>query len=133
MNKEFIPYEEALALKELGFDEPCLDHWYSKDKKHKLNFVSGGVSDFDSFIKAPLYQQAFRWFREEHSLFHNIWNCTHGEPTTKIPWGFAFSIDEDWVCIVGKKDGVFKKYYNTYEEAELECLRTLIKIAKEKK
>ena len=24
MNKEFIPYEQALELKELGFDEPCL-------------------------------------------------------------------------------------------------------------
>jgi hypothetical protein len=24
MKKEFIPYEQALALKELGFDEPCL-------------------------------------------------------------------------------------------------------------
>jgi len=23
MNKEFIPYEQALELKELGFDEPC--------------------------------------------------------------------------------------------------------------
>ncbi len=22
MNKEFVPYEQALALKELGFDEP---------------------------------------------------------------------------------------------------------------
>ena len=24
MEKEFIPYKQALALKELGFDEPCL-------------------------------------------------------------------------------------------------------------
>mgnify|MGYP007090448756 CR=1 FL=1 len=23
MNKEFVPYTEALALKELEFDEPC--------------------------------------------------------------------------------------------------------------
>jgi hypothetical protein len=23
MEKDFIPYEESLALKELGFDEPC--------------------------------------------------------------------------------------------------------------
>jgi hypothetical protein len=30
MNKEFIPYEQALDLKELGFDEPCFG-WYSKD------------------------------------------------------------------------------------------------------
>ena len=24
MEKEFVPYEQALELKELGFDEPCL-------------------------------------------------------------------------------------------------------------
>ena len=24
MNKEFVPYEQALDLKELGFDEPCI-------------------------------------------------------------------------------------------------------------
>jgi hypothetical protein len=27
MEKDFIPYEEALALKELGFDEPCFCNW----------------------------------------------------------------------------------------------------------
>ena len=32
MNKEFIPYEQALELKELGFDEECFG-WYSKDGK----------------------------------------------------------------------------------------------------
>ena len=30
MNKEFIPYEQALALKELGFDEPCFGHYLMK-------------------------------------------------------------------------------------------------------
>ena len=29
MNKEFIPYEQALALKELGFDEPCFGQYLS--------------------------------------------------------------------------------------------------------
>ena len=29
MEKEFIPYQEALLLKELGFDEPCFTHYFS--------------------------------------------------------------------------------------------------------
>ncbi len=29
MKNEFIPYEQALALKELGFNEGCL-MWYNK-------------------------------------------------------------------------------------------------------
>jgi hypothetical protein len=31
MKKEFISYEQALALKELGFDEPCFGYWKSKN------------------------------------------------------------------------------------------------------
>ena len=27
MKKEFIPYKQALLLKELGFDEPCLGYY----------------------------------------------------------------------------------------------------------
>ena len=48
MNKEFIPYEQELELKELGYvAEPIVDSWRS----------------------LTLYQQAFRWFREKHQLF----------------------------------------------------------------
>lgn len=140
MEKEFCLYEEALALKELGFAEPCVGGYPDDEIKTKvclMNILSDGLlknpEDEDCICLAPLYQQVFRWFREEHSLFHNIWNYTHCEPTNKLPDGFAFSIDEDWTCIVGKKDGLFEKYYNTYEEAELACLKKLIEIVKEKK
>ena len=33
MKKEFIPYQQALALKELGFNEPCYATYSSNDKK----------------------------------------------------------------------------------------------------
>ena len=36
MEKEFIPYEQALALKELGFDEPCLVYI-----TQKINLLAG--------------------------------------------------------------------------------------------
>ncbi len=61
---EFIPYEQSLELKELGFDEPCLDGygihgdlWMKRLSKQ---------SEVDGTCLAPLYQQAFRWFREKH-------------------------------------------------------------------
>ena len=38
MTKEFIPYEQALALKELGFDEHCLASFYTyTDENFILN------------------------------------------------------------------------------------------------
>jgi hypothetical protein len=69
MEKEFIPYKQALALKELGFDEPCFGRYYYKESYPMLNPNSGEtelVFEFGQYIKqteitilAPLYQQAF--------------------------------------------------------------------------
>ena len=79
MEKEFIPYDEALALKELGFDEPCLGLYHPDGKfnikeQNGLNCDSDKNSYLDSlgnsagFCTAPLYQQVFRWLRETHNI-----------------------------------------------------------------
>lgn len=36
MNKEFVPYEQALALKELGFDEPCFAYYDEEDNTGQI-------------------------------------------------------------------------------------------------
>ena len=33
MKKQFVPYEIALKLKELGFDEPCFGGLFKKSKE----------------------------------------------------------------------------------------------------
>jgi hypothetical protein len=64
MTKEFIPYEQALALKELRFDEPCLGYYVGKDKEvYTSNETLSAPFKFrleskTTFV-APLYQQAF--------------------------------------------------------------------------
>ena len=90
MNKEFIPYEQALELKELGFDEPCLAKYtvIPEDEIDWFTIPEQGITDKTSFgssknynsksfeeegtISAPLYQQVFRWFREKYDLVHEI-------------------------------------------------------------
>ena len=125
MNKEFIPYEEALALKELGFDEPCFGRYYYKELYPMLNPQSEEtelVFEFGQYIKqtevtilTPLYQQAFRWFREK------------GYNNGIVPY-----YDYYYYHI---KDFNNDKEYDTrtpveatYEEAELACLKKLIEI-----
>ena len=87
--KEFVPYEQALELKELGFDEPCLAHLIGfgdgtiENGKYVINYQQVFYpNDFiESDDKAeelglhpfgicgvPLYQQAFRWFRDKYNL-----------------------------------------------------------------
>jgi hypothetical protein len=120
MKTEFIPYNEALELKELGFDEPCFGRYYYKDSYPMLNPNSGEtelVFEFCQYIKqteitilAPLYQQAFRWFREKYDLREQYGVFPHH--TIMFNYMFNGGIEE---------------------EAELECLKKLIEIVKEKK
>jgi hypothetical protein len=42
MKEHFVTYEQALALKELGFDEPCLGGWIL----HEIEFESRHFKDF---------------------------------------------------------------------------------------
>ena len=123
MEKEFIPYEQALALKELGFDEPCLQAYdkngilyYSHRTDKLFTFLNSNLS---TQCSAPLYQQAFRWFRKKYKLQAEIiWRSDMKcfcYKTGKFKYGsHDFSKDD----------------YKTYEEAELECLKKLIEIVK---
>ena len=122
MNKEFIPYEEALTLKELGFDEPCLGFYDEMDN----NKAVGGLSD--ALNSAPLYQQAFRWFREKYNLFILMHVGQHnGEHQTFYFNVFEYGINK-YKSLFRSETGIY-----THEEAELACLRKLIEIVNQNK
>jgi hypothetical protein len=131
MEKEFIPYEEALAMKELGFDEECFGFYFISDS---LFIQQYSKKQQDNICQAPLYQQAFRWFREEHQLTVQDYIYNRGHDI------YAFVIYD-----LNKRSNLYDSCYNdttdkeeiellclTYEEAELNCLRKLIEIVKEK-
>jgi hypothetical protein len=128
MNKEFVPYEEALVLKELGFNEPCLA-WFS-DRNIRIVGVNGCAllslpinSNFngdDEFVTAPTYSQAFRWFREKYGLWQTVLQ------NTDVDWTY------DILPINGIHDYKLIDVFETYEEAELACLIKLIEIVKQK-
>jgi hypothetical protein len=118
MEKEFIPYEQALALKELGFDEPCLMYWNDFGKTSINRFQLHNKIDewCQDYIEAPLYQQAFRWFREKYQIDSWIYPNLNG----------LYSVSN-----IRRGVGLGKvSEYQTYEEAELECLKKLIEIVK---
>ena len=121
MTKEFVPYEQALALKELGFDESCFGVYSEHDKTR----VYEGLSIREGLkIQVPLYQQAFRWFREKYELDSEIYmNHEYG---VKYYTYLVLKLEKS---IVSHKLGYVVKQ-NTYEEAELECLKRLIEISK---
>lgn len=114
MEQEFIPYEQALALKELGFDEKCFSFYDSDGKLYESEgYYKKGYNVLDKEVIAPLFQQAFRWFREKYGYLPNIHDFNGNFKAT-------LSGNCNWL-------GSWTK---TYEEAELECLKKLIEIVK---
>jgi hypothetical protein len=136
MEKEFIPYEQALALKELGFDELCptiygmsslrlYDNWKPFKNSEDLYGATGVFCN--DVCAAPLYQQAFRWFREKHHIHIEIKYYNDGEEWEDVEYTVIVSDFED-----GKTHDTFvKSGFKTYEEAELACLNKLIEIVKQ--
>ncbi len=112
MEKEFVPYQPSLDLKELGFDEDCFG-WYNWTGKD-LSLTNNSYVDINP-TPAPLYQQAFRWLLilvNKNKHFSNKWTISYNEDYFSLFLG-------------GCNMGVFKK--------ELECLKKLIEIVKEQK
>ena len=113
MEKEFATYEQALALKELGFDEDCFKYYTEEFKLGSTGLYYAYDNPIDFLCLAPLYQQTFRWFREKYDLNYVIVKA------------------ESWFYTINGCNT--QEGFNTYEEAELECLKKLIEIVKEKK
>lgn len=61
MKKEFILYEQALALKKLGFDNPCFFSYniWNTEKLNDSYYNYINHNQITDLVSAPLYQQAF--------------------------------------------------------------------------
>jgi len=115
MYKNFVPYQEALALKELGFDEPCFAIYV--DKQLQINATYQNHLEFKGWVAAPTFSQAFRWFREKYGMISSV----------RVYFGEEFFYE----IYVNLTHELVSGMYNSYEEAELECLRKLIQIVNE--
>ena len=116
MDKEFVSYEIALALKELGFDEECFGYYVITT----LLITTDNVYDSKEIptIKAPLKQQVYRWFRDKYSSQCDIWQYEDN-------LSFAFSVKINFKRMDAEIG------FKTYEEAENACIDKLISILKQ--
>jgi hypothetical protein len=135
MGKEFIPYEIAVELKELGFDEPCFGYYLCKNSAFGIYIeITSNWLDLlpydSSSCKAPLYQQAFEFFRDKYNLHHSISvnqrSCKYHFKIRTIEYESDLKPFGDSKII--SEDGPRKKY----EDIELDCLVKLIEIVKKR-
>lgn len=116
MDEEFVTYEQALALKELGFDWGTYEHYDSHTKE---------ICDIMKHVRAPLKQQAFRWFREKYEFYYHIFPL---QITASDKKGYRYSWEiynhtPEWIAEDSSILGSF-----TYEEAENACIDKLIEL-----
>jgi hypothetical protein len=136
MKKEFVTYELALRMKQLGFDEPHFG-LYGKSEANLYKVIGDKFDVVDNihFIKAPTFSQAFRWFRDKYNIFPEIVTDCTTEPKFCYTYTRFFGNQNDlsseewgWENNIGQ----YSLLHRIYEEAELACLEKLIEIIEQK-
>lgn len=130
MNEDFVTYEIAVKLKELGFDLPCLEFYTEFCKppctemkpfikpKDWNNIMIGGRDK----VSAPTLAQAQKWLREKKYL----------QPEPQY-----FTMNQ-WLCVIKLlPNGGFKVvnnelvYFSSYESALSAGIEATLKLIEE--
>ena len=133
MEKEYVEYDESLGLQEIGFNIPCFAYYITDESinvskklfrfrgvEEDLRRKNSSFKNLPNMVCAPLYRQAFGWFREEYKLHSTITSISQES------WQWHITKPGEFL---GRQ---YEEDYNTYEEAELACLVKLIDIVKQK-
>lgn len=126
MKEQFVTYEIALKLKELGFDEISRfgqeTSLYTKEGKHTFyanyGFMGSGLSG--GYIYAPLWQQVEQWFRDKYNMHITILKGNYSNNEINDQLCYYYSIPG--------KLGMCYNRYNTYEEAREQAILKAIKL-----
>lgn len=117
MKNLFVPYNIALALKELGFNEPCLGEYLLGD--FFMLYTQGQGLSRDCL--APLYQQVVDFLREKYEIHISIASMAfgyvgqHNNTPDPATWGK----DKRW------DSAPYKDYYEAYDAVINEALNLL--------
>lgn len=128
MEDQFVTYEQALSLNELGFKESCFGEWRQwggglpwLQLYQDIDECSTDDRDYQYTTEAiaPLKSQVFKFFRDKHNLQSNV------------SYGLIFSFiinNKSYEDFPNPEDN----WFITFEEAESACIDKLIELIKNK-
>lgn len=125
MEKEFVPYVLSKQIKQLGFNEECFGYYVDVEVANPflvINRISNTQGGY--FTLAPLWQQAFGWFREKYKIECYVNSYWNENDSSKRTYYANYNYGSDIFYTIPKE-------FETHEEAELECLKKLIEIVKD--
>ena len=145
MKKQFVTYEIALKLKELGFDKKCLA-WFAENKEIQIapdvykKWTSKPLTNLNIIkvfnidcITAPLYQQVTDWFREKHNIHIEI-ELT--DNTMQFYYQYCIVDSKNREChdedMIDQATRIYNynERFNTYEEAREQAILKAIELIK---
>ena len=129
----FCTYDQALALKKLGYDEPCFGRFMKESNDlliaHTEKYFMSGTDRKEFFTLAPLKSQVFKWFREEHGIWvtfeYDDCDCVEANVCWYVGKCFRYGIGP--LFLTDELND-----FETYEEAEEACIDKLIELIKNK-
>lgn len=113
MKKEFVTYELAKKMYLLGYNERNIYHYCNGLLQDGITYNSDDIIRPYESVSAPLWQQAFRWIRENYQ-----WTIKVSQ-VTKNNWSYTL---ENFP----KDRTYYGEIYKTFEVAEIACLEKLI-------
>ena len=125
MKEQFVTYEIALALKELGFDEECFGLY--KNEILLRDYETFQWNEFLNCIKAPLWQQVIDWLRETYKINILIAPIYSSENLKGYVFNFGLITMDNLSEVF--KNGKFETFYKAREQAILKA----VELCKEKK
>ena len=121
-DKDIVPYEESLELKNLGFNLPCFGAYVNGE------FVFA-ASDEGENVLAPTFSQAMRWFRDIHDQHAFVGYIFRKKKFTGHTYSLTLTLNE-YMEIRPFEELRKDSHVDTFEEIELICLRKLINTIK---
>lgn len=138
MENQFVSYEIALKLKEIGFDEPVFATFnYENKPKLREDFIK-----VSSKLKAPLWQQVIDWFREKYDIHITVEPLYRPQRFTQIKYYYAISTKDNFYggiddCLDAWLElapgGINYHIADTYKEAREQAILKAIELIAQNK
>jgi len=121
MEKNFVTYKIALALKELDFNEPCFGIWIERGTKVDVIYVAkqddSWMAEQNDGILAPLWQQSIDFCLKQLELSN--------PESYNRRWRIEYYADGDGGIDFGEGDYYYE--FKTMEDAVLKFIELIKK------
>lgn len=137
MKEQFVNYDIALKLKELGFNKRCFAYYF----ENKVFHLGGRLGTIDDIVidrkyvedicqhkdscLAPLWQQVLEWFRKKHNIEASI---QFDDNNIKYYYFIHTNIKDCYSNRICSLNNAKDRVFDTYEEARKAAILEAIKL-----